>query len=179
MPKKLTEEYLKELRSAILDNDAEKVEEMLQDVDIKALSEYRIRGGKGNTLLMEAVRLGNEEVIDVMLNKGIDPNVAGGDGRKPLGLYYGGPLIKANRINQRLLDAGAIDETGEYTKSPLILAIEANDLAKVKELVATGIDVNAENKDGEPLWEKAIGNPEIFEVLAKAGMNLELENSLK
>ena len=187
MTQELTEEYIKELRSAVLHNQADKVEEMLQDADIKAISEYRLRGGRGNTLLMEAVRLGNEEVMDVMLKKGIDPNVAGGNGSKALGLYFAMATdekalaqqqAKANRINQKLINAGAVDETGEYTKSPLVQAIEANDVAKVKELVAEGVDVNAENKDGKPLWEKAIRKPEIFETLAKAGMNLESPNSL-
>lgn len=178
MSQELNEEYWKKLVTAVRHNDAEQVKQLIADVDVEELNKYQHRGS-GNTLLVEAVHMGNEETIDVLLAKGVDVNGATKTGRKPLGSYYAlSPegRVKANRINKKLLNAGAIDETGEYTKSQLLEAVEQNDLAKVKELVANKVDVNADNKDKKPLWSVAIDKPEIFKVLCEAGLDLELPN---
>lgn len=176
MPEELTEEYWKQLRSAVLRNEVEKVQQLIEGVDTEALSNHKY--SSGNTLLIEAARMGNEETIDVLLKKGIDVNVASNRGKTALGAYV--PMrdeqqAKANRINQKLLKAGAIDKTGEYTKSPLIQAIERDDLEEVKKLAAQG-DVNAENKDKKPLWKYVLDKPEMLKVLCDAGLDLEVQD---
>ena len=171
------DEKWQELLSAVWSNDAEKVKELVADVDVDTLS-HRFFGGRGNTLLIEAVRLGNEETIDVLLEKGVNVNVPSKRGLVALGCYYDGTeegIAKSNRINQKLLKHGAIDETGEYSKSSLVLAIENDDLEKIKHIIATE-DVNAYNKEGDPVWAHAWGKPEILKILGDAGLDFDLPN---
>lgn len=178
----LNDTYFKELRNAIKRGQTDIVTGMLEGANVEELSNYHYRG-RGYTVLMEAVASGEEEMIDMLIEKGVDVNVPSSAGTKALGGYQPfehnpETIAKINRINRKLLAAGAIDETGEFTKSEFVCAVEESNLDKVKELIAQGIDVNADNKDGNPLWEKAFNNPEMLQTLIAAGLNLETYNDM-
>lgn len=185
MSKELDEQGWKDLLAAVRHNEADKVAETIKDMDVEALSTHPYTG-RGVTLLYEAARLGNEEVLNLLLDKGVDPNVPTKTGEKPLqNLPYGyvqgdtEALAKYNRMAQRLLQAGAKDETGEYTsKTDLMYAIQEQNVEKVKKLIAEGADVDAKDKYQSPVWEYALrtNNKEIMQALIDGKVNLEQPN---
>jgi len=75
MSREPNEEEWKQLFSDVRHNRAEEVEKAIRDIDADLLSTHTFGGGKV-TLLYEAARLGHEEVLNLLLDKGVDPNVA-------------------------------------------------------------------------------------------------------
>jgi len=185
MSKELDEQGWKDLLSAVRFNKVDEVAAIIKDMDAEVLStHYCTRSGA--TLLYEAARLGNEGVLNLLLDKGVDPNVTTKRGDKPLesvpyAFAQGNTeaIAKYNRMIKRLLEAGAKDEKGEYTsKTDLMCAIQEKNLDKVKELIANGADVNAKDKSGNPVWTYAIRteNKEIMQALIDANVDLEAQN---
>lgn len=185
MSKELDEQGWKDLLSAVRFNKVDEVAAIIKDMDAEVLStHYCTRSGA--TLLYEAARLGNEGVLNLLLDKGVDPNVTTKRGDKPLesvpyAFAQGNTeaIAKYNRMIKRLLEAGAKDEKGEYTsKTDLMCAIQEKNLDKVKELIANGADVNAKDKSGNPVWTYAIRteNKEIMQALIDAKVDLEAQN---
>ncbi len=185
MSKELDEQGWKDLLSAVRHNRVDEVAATIKDMDAETLSTHECTRS-GATLLYEAARLGNEDVLNLLLDKGVDPNVATKRGDRPLEsisfVYAQGNteiIAKYNRMIKRLLQAGAKDEKGQYTsKTDLMCAIEEKNIDKVKEAIAKGDDVNAKDKYGNPVWTYAIRteNKEIMQALIDAKVDLEAQN---
>lgn len=187
MSREVDDQYWKDLVRAVRHNQIDVVKEMIKDVDAEKLSSYH-HTGAGNTLLIEATRLGHEDMMKLLIEKGVDVNVPA---TRTNETALDTPLIgmstaKKNRIIKMLLAAGAEDKTGEYTsKTDLMYAIEDQNLDEVKRLVAEGADLNAKDNKGSPIWEYALHtkNAEIMQTLLSAvgkdgkKMDIEQENA--
>ncbi len=96
------------------------------------------RDGRGETPLLVAVTMRNEQWIAHLLNNGADPSGGGKNGDTP--------LIVASRIGfetaaQWLLESGAkANQANRMGETPLIVAVQQRRLPLVKLLLAKGAD---------------------------------------
>lgn len=170
----------KQLRSAILHGDMEKVKSLTENMDESALN-LPLCGGRKDTPLIVAVRGGNVEILNYLLERGADVNAQSGSGESVFdALPYGEDLaLKRNQLGRRLIEAGAYDASGEFSgKTDLMFAIEAGDVKEVQRLIANGADINAKNGEGDPVWVYALrrGDTQLLQDLVNAGMDLNTPN---
>jgi ankyrin repeat protein len=87
------------------------------------------------------------QIVDLLLSRGADPNMAGADGFTP--------LIEActhheEDIVKRLLDHGAdVNAATAYYATPLMFAADCNDTGVISILLARGADVHAKDAEGD------------------------------
>lgn len=96
------------------------------------------RDSKGDTALIIAIARGNANWTGYLLNKGADPNLAGGSGDTP--------LIAATRVGfdqaaDWLLSMGAkVDAANRMGETPLIVAVQRRNSSLVRRLLEAGAD---------------------------------------
>jgi ankyrin repeat protein len=135
------------LHSAALNGATNIVKELLQ----RSCINVQWRGRDGWTALAEAARHGHEEIVELLLDHGADPNIGGeNDMRMPLHLAA---EIGNAKIVKLLLDKGKADtgitSNGGYTA--LINAAENAHLQVVEVLIEHGADANRAEV-GKELW---------------------------
>ena len=104
--------------------------------------------------LFFSVLVGKTELVDNLLQLGVDPNVQDKKGRTPL-IYS--ILANQQKMVERLLQAGAdltiVDDSGH---TALHWAIMLGEKQVVKLLLETGADIEQPDKDGNRAWEIAV-----------------------
>jgi uncharacterized protein len=127
----------------------------------------------GNTALMFAAKQGFDQVVELLLQQGVDPNRAGGK-------FAVTPLMlaaSAGHVNvaQRLLAAGANPKTANADGSTALMAATlAGSVETVNLLIAAEAEVNAIDRDGDSPLNIAIlkNQPEIVRQLLSAGADV-------
>jgi len=97
------------------------------------------------TPLKLAIKCGNVDAVDMLLNRGADPNYWLAD------MDEDSPIVCAvkrgdARIIELLIDAGADVNADDFTKSPLYVAISLNDVISIHALIKAG--ANREGRMG-------------------------------
>ena len=140
-----------------------------------------------NSFLFYAVRLKSLSGVKILLERGVDPNVAGGGGyfgwndQYRLGESYdfspihwaisNGPV----EIVRALMDAGAdISRFGSPEEIDFMLAVHAQNIEEIRKYLEQGISPDTWADYGTPLhyfvWKN---NPEIAKILIEAGADLQ------
>ncbi len=137
----------------------------------------------GNTALTNATTFPDSQRIQMLLEAGSDPNAlntfAGMVKKGPIALTHMSALMTAVPFSDQktitlLLKAGArVNEKDIRGMTPLMLSI-ATDHAQpntVRQLIAAGADVQAEDKYGDSVldWARKFDNPQILSMLLAAG----------
>jgi len=138
--------------------------------------------------LIEAAKLGNFEVTQLLVEKGADVNLQSTyDGETPLiCAFYCRDPQRVNPIVEYLVDCGAnINAVGGWCTSALMQAVSMENQEMVKFLVSRGADVNIEVCIDENETRSTPLHAAIFEkrtsmteLLISLGARLDLEDSL-
>ncbi|KAI5785392.1 hypothetical protein FPQ18DRAFT_87085 [Pyronema domesticum] len=104
----------------------------------------------GSTMLLQAVRIGHEGIVRILLERGVDVNLADGNNRTALSWASENGHDSVVKL---LLQADGIDinsKDSEYDRTALSWASENGHDSVVKLLLqADGIDINSKDDDGE------------------------------
>ncbi len=123
-----------------------------QEIDINQTVKI---GNWRTTALHQAVQLGLVDIVQLLLERGADPNLRDGDGDSPLHLAI---LNHHAQIIRQLLNQGAdpnaINDDGN---TPLLLASESGDRHIVRLLLDKGADPNLRDKSDNSVLHLAIG----------------------
>lgn len=134
--------------------------------------------GNGPTALMLASASGQLEIVLALLKAGADPNAKAfsfHDGE--FSIVMAG-LDRCNKDWIGILDAiiaagGEVNPQGSFSRSPLMYAVEKNDVVLVKALLARNADVNLKSETGiTPLMTATISSEpsvEVVKLLLAAG----------
>jgi uncharacterized protein len=118
----------------------------------------------GETPLHLAALLGRLKVIDLLLSQGVDVNIR--DDQGVTALQYARRRLQANAVDRLIARGAQIDHLAD--------AVNADDVARVVELIAAGEDVNGQDLFGTPLhWAAAKGRLAIAVILIDRGADLE------
>jgi ankyrin repeat protein len=118
----------------------------------------------GETPLHFAALFGRLNVIDLLLDQGVDLNIRDNQGMSPL--QYARRRLQANAVNRLIARGAQIDHLAD--------AVNADDVARVVDLIAAGEDVNGLDLFGTPLhWAVAKGRLAIAVILIDRGADLE------
>ncbi|MBR5888343.1 MAG: ankyrin repeat domain-containing protein, partial [Akkermansia sp.] len=122
----------------------------------------------GLTPLYCAADKGRTECVKLLIAAGADVNKAEKFGRTPLCMAAWNGHTECVKL---LLNAPGIDKSSH---TPLSLAVMANDVNKLKHLLAAGADVNKADKEGAtPLyWAAYNGHTECMKLLIDAGADV-------
>lgn len=190
---KYKDEKITPLIEAIQNNDIEKIKLLIKNnYDInKDLYE-------GDTALMHAIGMGNEKIIDLLLDAGANVNVKNENGLTALHLAAAslsyGDFKLGHRIILELIkkgaDINAKANDGETIVHKLLTELyykAAEDYKErlqetikiINELVALGFDINAKDNEGKtPLHMAAsVGEPELIEKIINLGANINAEDN--
>ena len=126
------------------------------------------------TPLLVAIINGYEDIVDLLLDKGADPNAEGGSTELTVQGMHAKPqkiVLKTPSFREQLRDVGTEGGNGKNNTfgKPLQAAVHVANwhisdefisanvdrLAIIKSLVAHGADVNGRNTDMEPRWSGA------------------------
>lgn len=166
-------EYKPELLEALLvasgKGDLAQVKELVQQgADINGQT------ADGRTSIIDAVYSGHAEVVKYLLENGADPNARKKDGATAISF-----ATDKKEIKELLKKAGAKENNPEMVDK-LVIAASKGDLAKVKELVQQGIDINSQTADGRTALIDATynGQTEVVKYLLdnKADPNLKKQD---
>lgn len=135
--------------------------------------------GGGWTALMMAARESDKKVIlDMLLARGADPNLANNDGRTSLTIALndsgGTDIVRA------LLDRGAsVNAKDKEGTTPLMEAQKSYDAEISRLLLEKHADVNAKDNEGSTplIWASAYGQITGVEVLLDAGADIHAKNA--
>jgi ankyrin repeat protein len=140
----------------------------------------------GQTPLTLAAAAGHLEVVKVLLEAGTDPNARGA------AFHFGefSALMSAmNRCNanwlqimEAMIAAGAeVNPKGDFSRSPLMYAVELKNVAMIKALLAKGANVNLKNALGTTaLMTAAMASAPsvpVVKLLLNAGANAAAQNN--
>jgi len=131
----------------------------------------------GVTPLMLAAGFGQTEVVQLLLDSGAKVNAQAEGGATALAIAEGEGLTQ---IAKMLREAGASVELGRETA--FLMAIEAGNASKVRELSQAGIDVNqprGDLKETPLILAVHSGHPEVVSVLIEAGCDLEARDGVE
>ncbi|MFC1793923.1 ankyrin repeat domain-containing protein [Planctomycetota bacterium] len=130
-------------------------------------------GRRGSTPIGIAARIGNKETLELLIEKGANIHTPDNRGMTPLDLakQWGW-----NDIAELLRENGA--KESDINEQSIKVAINSNDLEKVKELIAKGANVNARDMFGNtPLLQAIkIGRLSFVEPLIAAGANVNAKD---
>jgi serine/threonine-protein phosphatase 6 regulatory ankyrin repeat subunit B len=142
-------------------------------------ADVRAQDNEGYTPLARAARRQRKEIVELLIKKGSDINVSNNQGLTP--------LATAKRqghtgIVELLRKHGA--EESQKNESSFEMAISANDLEKVKELISGGADVNVlDSKGNTPLYQairtrrlSRIERLSMVKMLISAGADVNAKN---
>ena len=166
------------LQLAAMKGDAEMVRLLL-----KKGADPKQKDKAGFTAFLNAFSDPDQERVHVLLDAGSDVNVAntfsGMVKNGPIALNHMTPLfIGASHVPpatiQALLKAGAHpDECDQRKLTPLMSAILTDEpnMATIRQFIAAGADVNAQDQNGESVldWALKYKNPEVISMLKAAG----------
>ncbi|MBM3769899.1 MAG: hypothetical protein FJW27_01140 [Acidimicrobiia bacterium] len=132
------------------------------------------RPGDLATPLLVAIINGHEDLVDLLLDKGADPNAEGGStnltvtGAKASEINI---AFKTPTFREQLRDTGtelwngrsnswgrplqAAVHVANWHVSDILIAVNIDRIRVIKSLLAHGADVNGRNTDMEPRWEGA------------------------
>lgn len=126
--------------------------------------------GFGHTALMELIYAhGHEDLINYLLEKGANPNVADARGFTPFLAVIRNEDAAMTRL---FLQHGAkLEQTDSMGRTPLIFAACMQRANQITELIADKADVNARDKQGETALTRAgdLGRFDLVRLLQKAG----------
>lgn len=126
--------------------------------------------------MIDAARRGDMQALSILLNAGMDPNVADDQGRSPIQIAaemgFPGPV-------QLLAGHGADLNKASGGDAPLYTVVKQNGTIMAQQLLGMGADPNARSKDGDNALLAAIElqNPDIIEALFTARANVNLANA--
>ena len=194
---------LNDLIRACAKGDRSFVKGMLrQGIDPNILNE-----GSGSRPLTAAVRGGHTEIVKLLLDSGADPNLrdtwksmppngtalenAAGNGHLDIAKLlvergadinmegYWRPLKTAAASNRPEIVQFLINSGAKVEPNDLVQATFAGSDGVVKLLIATGTDVDHQNKKGHSALYFAAGskNPHLAEMLIAAGANVNIQTS--
>jgi len=121
----------------------------------------------GGTPLQQAAIYGRKEIVELLIAKGADVGAKANDGKTPLDWAI---FNKDTEIADLLRKHDG--KTGEELKVPDISIQQAayhGDIEAVKQHIAAGVDVNAEDEDGKTPLDWAKYQPETADLLRKHG----------
>lgn len=144
-----------QLLEACASGDEARARRIVDGSDATLLNEQV--GGTGATPLQRATEFGHENIVELLLSKGANPNLAGPDGNTPLmqAAYKGYATIV-----DLLLAGGANPNVSEqqYGDTPLIMAAWKRNEKVVEKLIRAGANVNAKAKNGRTALQQALQN---------------------
>ena len=153
------------LNGRIAAGDVEGVRKMLEDSPDVATG----RDTNGITPLNAAVKVANKTLIEILLNSGVDVNIADGRGQTPLhcAIQQNLPAI-LEVLFKHNPNVNARDQSG---RTPLWLAVFERKADLVKLLLAHHADPTVKDLSGATLAEVALayGGIETFDLLKAAG----------
>lgn len=138
----------------------------------------------GRTIIFDVITYNNLELIRVLLNSGVDPNLADNEGNTPLSVLIDEGL-KLTRISERehflerivfllkyRIDVDVVDKDG---RTIFHKAVIANDLEVIEKLLTKKANLNIKDKQGRTAlhhtqWK---GNYKIARLLIVSGANLD------
>lgn len=132
---------------------------------------WNVNGVDAQRLFFDAVRRGDDEVVQAFIVEGVDVNVPIG-GLRPLQLAGGSEVVK------ELIAAGA-DVNVTSAQPPLDYAAERGDVESIQSLLNAGAKVNGSSSDKISALMKAAnrGNVEAVRLLLSAGADVHLRDS--
>jgi ankyrin repeat protein len=132
------------------------------------------RSGDYATPLLVAIINGHEDLVDLLLDKGADPNAEGGSTNLTVTGARAGEIkitLKTPTFRQQLRDTGtegwnglqnswgkplqAAVHVANWHVSDDLISVNIDRIRVIKALLAHGADVNGRNTDMEPRWEGA------------------------
>lgn len=165
--------YKNNLQCFVLTNNERGVLEILN-----GYSHADMTGSAGTNLLLTAINRNDRVIVNMLLQKGVDPNCIGYDQRSPLEIST--ILLSDCSLTRRLLDYGANPNVTVHNK-PLLFTIISNGSAcnKIAEILLSNhnTDINPQDKHGSTLLDKVISynNYDLADII----INLQqLENAL-
>ena len=141
----------------------------------ESLNELEKRGIKYSQVefIEEAINTGDENLTKLFISAGINVNHSGAFGNTPL---HWAAIKGQSSLIEILLKAGANIEAKctNYSFTPLIVAIQNNQISTFEKLIEKGSNIFAKDKDGNtPLHFAAIvGNENIVRKLILQGSNV-------
>ena len=152
----------------------------LRDMQINQAKKLARSGGEigeggdisGGTVLHRACRWGDADLVQLLLDRGLDVQARNSNGDTPLLLAAGRGGASASQVVKVLLAKGArIGDRGSGGRTALHESAYHGDAASAALLLEHGADPNAVNEEGyTPLHSQATGrNPEVVRLLLAKG----------
>ena len=137
----------------------------------KFISQIALPNERGTTVLQEAVRMNNAELVKYVLLQQAD--ITQEDKNGDTILLYALKNNAQKSVIEALIKAGAdVNKTDKQGNTPLVLALSSPDTAKL--LIDSGADVNATDAQGNAPLMLAIDNTDLASYLIKNGADVNI-----
>ncbi len=130
----------------------------------------------GMSLLTEAVKNGNREIISTLLTFGADVNLR--DGNQRTALMYLAEKATPELLRDLLSIGARINARDEYGASALMIAAESSSPRVLRDMIEAGAQVNSRDSSGENCLFRAArtNTAESIILLLEAGTDMEVRN---
>lgn len=158
------------VKAAIVGNKEAVIALLHSGRDVNSVNKF------GETALMGAVYGGHNNIVEILLSEGANPNISDNKGNKPIHVASANSNFFAA---QQLVRKGSeIDPRNNSNDTPLLIATLNNALDIVDLLIRNGADVNQANNDGLTALHVATynNNMEIVKYLLYVGANANMVN---